>query len=332
VTVGAQVGNGANARCSIFQPLVELDTELLAGPVKSVKTGAWTRAVLNRSRALSRCPIPCDARTPIAGSSAFDHPARLCAKEVTMSETNWVNATRRSAELSVGVAAGAILALMAAATGIGSASAQQKEKIPDFSLDSKSAWLMISDNLLPPDSGPGPVTFDKRYPYVDNREARRTNSQPTYRVADLTNPILKPWVVEQLRKANDWVLAGKVPFRARERCYPSGVPSWVVYTLVQPIHILQTPTHVTMINEGGPEVRRIWLNVPHAVNPEPTWYGDSVGHYEGGDTLVVDTIGLTNKTFVDPYLTPHTEQLHVTVRYRACFSGCDRAHHEGLEA
>ena len=156
---------------------------------------------------------------------------------------------------------------------------------------------------------------------MDNREAIRTNSQPTYRVADLTNPILKPWAVEQLKKANDWVLAGKVPFRARERCYPSGVPSWVVYTLVQPIHILQTPTHVTMINEGGQEVRRVWLNVPHAVNPKPTWYGDSVGHYEGGDTLVVDTIGQTTKTFVDPYLTPHTEQLHVVERYKLTDGG-----------
>jgi hypothetical protein len=90
-------------------------------------------------------------------------------------------------------------------TWLGSAVAQQKANIPDFSLDSKSAWLMISDNLLPPENGPGPVTFDKRYPYVDNREARRTNSQPTYRVADLTNPILTPWAVEQLKKANDSV-------------------------------------------------------------------------------------------------------------------------------
>jgi hypothetical protein len=249
----------------------------------------------------------------------------LCAKEVTMSETNSANvlqpATRGPAELRISLAVGAVLALVAAATWLGSALAQQQEKIPDFSLDHKSAWLMISDNLLPPDSGPGPVTFDKRYPYVDNREAIRTNSQPTYRVADLTNPILKPWAVEQLKKANDWVLAGKVPFRARERCYPSGVPSWVVYTLVQPIHILQTPTHVTMINEGGPEVRRIWLNVPHAANPKPTWYGDSVGHYEGGDTLVVDTIGQTTKTFVDPYLTPHTEQLHVIERYKLTDGG-----------
>jgi hypothetical protein len=204
-----------------------------------------------------------------------------------MSETNSANALQPATRGPASCAICGMLAITAAATWLGSALTQQQEKIPDFSLDSKSAWLMISDNLLPPDSGPGPVTFDKRYPYVDNREALRTNSQPTYRVADLTNPILKPWAVEQLKKANDWVLAGKVPFRARERCYPSGVPSWVVYTLVQPIHILQT-THVTMINEGGQEVRRVWLNVPHAVNPKPTWYGDSVGHYEGGDTLVHD--------------------------------------------
>ncbi len=123
-----------------------------------------------------------------------------------MSETNSENATKRPAELRIGLAVGAVLAPVAAATWLGSALAQQKETIPDFSLDSKSAWLMISDNLLPPDSGPGPVTFDKRYPYVDNREARLTNSQPTYRVADLTNPILKPWAAEQLKKANDWVL------------------------------------------------------------------------------------------------------------------------------
>ncbi len=113
-----------------------------------------------------------------------------------MPETNSADAlrpaTRRSSERGISLAAGAVLALLAAATWLGSALAQQKEKIPDFSLDSKSAWLMISDNLLPPESGPGPVTFDKRYPYVDNREARRTNSQPTYRVADLTNRFSSP--------------------------------------------------------------------------------------------------------------------------------------------
>ncbi len=199
--------------------------------------------------------------------------------------------------------------------------AAQPAAVPDFTLDRDSAWLMVGDELLPPPSGPGPVTFDKRYPYVDNGRARRTHSQPTYRVADLTNPILKPWAVEQMRKANEWVLAGKVPFRARERCYPSGVPGWVVYTLAEPIVILQTAKQITMLNMGGPEVRRIYLDVPHSAHVTPTWYGESVGHYEGGDTLVVDTTGLSTKTFVDSYLTPHTEQLHVVERYKLTDGG-----------
>src|SRR4051812_47669646 len=57
-------------------------------------------------------------------------------------------------------------------------------------------WVSPSDDFLPPDSGPGPVTFDKAHPYVPNG-----GGQPTYRVADLGNPILKPWVVEKMKKA-----------------------------------------------------------------------------------------------------------------------------------
>jgi len=54
-----------------------------------------------------------------------------------------------------------------------------------FTIDSKSAWLMVGDDFLPPPGGrPGPITFDKRYPYVDNAAARRTGTQPTYRVAE----------------------------------------------------------------------------------------------------------------------------------------------------
>jgi hypothetical protein len=201
------------------------------------------------------------------------------------------------------------------------AAAQQDATTPDFTMDNASAWLMVGDELLPPPSGPGPVTFDKRYPYVDNGRARRTGTQPTYRVADLSNPILKPWAAEEMKKANEWVLAGKVPFRPRERCYPAGVPGWVVYTLAEPIFILQTNTQVTMINQGGPEVRRIYLDVPHTATPTPSWYGESVGHYEGGDTLVVDTIAISTKTFVDNYRTPHTDKLHVIERYKLIDGG-----------
>jgi hypothetical protein len=218
---------------------------------------------------------------------------------------------------------GAVIALFCAGAALlpAPAVAQQKAAVPDFTVDDKSAWLMVGDELLPPPSGPGPITFDKRYPYVDNARARRTGTQPTYRVADLSNPILQPWAVEQLRKANDRVLAGKVPFRARERCYPSGVPAWVVYTLAEPIIMLQTAKQVTMINFGSPEVRRVFLDVPHSAEVKPSWYGESVGHYEGGDTLVVDTIGQSTKTFVDSYLTPHTDRLHVVERYKLVDGG-----------
>ena len=57
-----------------------------------------------------------------------------------------------------------------------------------------------------------------------------------------------------------------------------------------------------------------------AANLKPSWFGESVGRYEG-DTLVVDTIGLNDKTYVDNYQTPHTEQLHVTERFRMVEDG-----------
>ena len=210
----------------------------------------------------------------------------------------------------------AVLAGICAATMTAPAPALAQAQVPDFTVNSDTAWLMVGDELLAPPSGPGPVTNDKRYPYVDNGAARRAKTQPTYRVADLSNPILLPWAREQMRKANEDVLAGKIPFRARERCYPAGVPAFVVYTLVEPIVFLQTAKQVTMIDLGGPEVRRVYLDVPHSARVTPSWYGESVGHYEGGDTLVVDTIGLSAKTFVDNYRTPHTDRLHVVERYK----------------
>jgi hypothetical protein len=75
-----------------------------------------------------------------------------------------------------------------------------------------------------------------------------------------------------------------------------------------------------MIKQGGTEVRHVYLNVPHSANVKPSWYGESVGHYEGG-TLVVDTIGQNNKTVVDAFRTPHTEKLHVVERWRLVDGG-----------
>jgi hypothetical protein len=93
------------------------------------------------------------------------------------------------------------------------------------------------------------------------------------------------------------------------------VPGWLLYP-VTPVYFLQTPKMVTLIWQEDHMVRHIYLTDKHPANVKPSWFGDSIGHYENGDTLVVDTIGLNTRTFVDNYRTPHTEQLHVVERYR----------------
>ena len=75
-----------------------------------------------------------------------------------------------------------------------------------------------------------------------------------------------------------------------------------------------------IINELNQQVRHIYLDVPHSPHPTPSWYGESVGHYQG-DELVVDTIGLNDKTFVDNYRTPHTDQIHVVERFKMIEDG-----------
>jgi hypothetical protein len=90
--------------------------------------------------------------------------------------------------------------------------------------------------------------------------------------------------------------------------------------IIEPIFFVQSPNKVLMIHSGNEEVRHIYLDVPHSENPKSSWYGESVGHYEG-DTLVIDTIGLNDKTFVDNYRTPHTEKLHVVERWKMIDDG-----------
>jgi hypothetical protein len=64
-------------------------------------------------------------------------------------------------------------------------------------------------------------------------------------------------------------------------------------------------------------VRQVRLNQTHPAQVTPSWFGDSVGHYEG-DTLVIDTVGIKTGpyTMVDQFGTPHTDKLHVVERYR----------------
>ena len=76
---------------------------------------------------------------------------------------------------------------------------------------------------------------------------------------------------------------------------------------------LETADQVTVLFEFYGTFRIIHLNEKHQTDPDPTYFGDSVGHWEG-NTLVVDTIGLTDKTTL--FGAPHGQNLHIVERIR----------------
>jgi hypothetical protein len=100
----------------------------------------------------------------------------------------------------------------------------------------------------------------------------------------------------------------------RNQCWPEGPP--FVFTN-GPTQLLQQKDKITILYVYAHQVRHVRMNQAHPAEVAPSWYGDSVGHYEG-DTLVVDTVGIKvgRYSMVDWYGTPHSEALHVIERYR----------------
>ena len=211
-----------------------------------------------------------------------------------------------------------VLATMLATAMFAAGASAQTASPPDFSSNG-TAWQGGNGvNFTAVPGSPAPIVNDPAHPHISNGEAIRRGVQPTYRIADLSNPNLKPWAKDVMKKDNDEVLAGKVGYTPGSSCKPSGVPVFMLDG--GPFFFLQTPKKVTIIAQGGPDVRHIYMDVAHSADVKPSWYGESVGRYEG-DTLVVDTIGLSTKSFVDHFRTPHTEKLHVVERWRTIDDG-----------
>jgi hypothetical protein len=193
--------------------------------------------------------------------------------------------------------------------GISEARAQPSSGIPNFYPSVDAGWVSLSNDYIPSESGPAPVTFDPTYPYVGNRQP----TPPTFRVADLSHPNVMPWALEAMKAPNEGVIAGGMGFTPRSACWLAGVPAFFLFVR-EPIFIFQGKDEVAIVYSGDSQIRRIHMNVAHAADLKPSWYGDSVGHYEG-DTLVIDTIGLDTRSYVDNYRTPHSENLHVSERW-----------------
>ncbi len=102
-------------------------------------------------------------------------------------------------------------------------------------------------------------------------------------------------------------------------CMPMGVPRSTPY----PFRFVQNytdkkPTHLFIIHEGNiHSYRQIFMDGrKHPAELDPTWFGHSIGWYEGGDTLIIDTVGFNDKFWFDRKGTPHTEQLHTVERWK----------------
>ncbi len=212
------------------------------------------------------------------------------------------------------------LGLTAATLLAGAVSKTAIARPPIFAPTPSTAWYAYSEVLLPPSSGPAPVMQDPDHPLVTNDEFRATGKQPTYPMGDARSPILKPWAADVIRKVNADTLAGKPPITQHAECRPGGVTQFLVQPFTRPMYIVQGKTEVLMIAESFAEIRRIFLSDKHRPDPGRSWYGDSIGHYEG-DTLVVDTVGFNDKTNIDRFHTPHTAQLHTVERFRLVDGG-----------
>jgi hypothetical protein len=181
-------------------------------------------------------------------------------------------------------------------------SAQSASAVPDFS----GVWhRWLRPGFGPPASGPGPVTNRSRINGVSNYNQL---------VGDYTNPILNHRAAEVVKEHGDLSLSGVGYPTPSNQCWPGGVP-YIFWNYG--MQMLQQPDKITIIYLQDHEFRQVRMNQPHPAQVTPSWYGDSVGHYEG-NTLVIDTAGVRIGPFamVDMYGTPYSEALHVVERYQ----------------
>jgi hypothetical protein len=83
-----------------------------------------------------------------------------------------------------------------------------------------------------------------------------------------------------------------------------------------PYKIIQAATLIVVLHENNTDFRQIFMDGrSHPVDPNPTWMGYSIGSWEG-DTLVVDSIGFNDQSWLDRSGHPHSESLHVIERFR----------------
>jgi hypothetical protein len=141
----------------------------------------------------------------------------------------------------------------------------------------------------------------------------------TYTDPKASPPSLTAWGEEKFKEAKDSNGGAYTLDQTNDpvltRCYPPGTPR--VYFHPYPFEFVQAPKFMLMVFEYDHTIRRIYTDgrsLPD--DPDPSWMGYSVGHWDGNTTFVVDTVGFNEKTWLDRLGHAHSEQLLVTERFR----------------
>jgi molybdate transport system substrate-binding protein len=158
--------------------------------------------------------------------------------------------------------------------------------------------------FYPAGEGPVPVTFG-----AEAGESRRGRPM----IGDDTNPILLPHAADSVRAQRDQYRRGEAVWSAWALCWPAGVP--LAFAMIDAVQFLQTEDEVTILSQRGQTVRHVYLNEAHLDDPTVSWFGHSVGHYEGANTLVVDTIAQDSRAYLDRFATPKSEAMRLVERY-----------------
>jgi hypothetical protein len=130
-------------------------------------------------------------------------------------------------------------------------------------------------------------------------------------------PPWKPEIAKQIVDMYAEEKAGR-PFPIIDHCFPTGMPSYMLITH-NAFEILFSPGRVTLLGEGdGNRLRRIYTDGrPHPADPDPSFHGHSIGHWEG-NTLVVDTIGLLPQAYLavnEAVGVPNNGDMHIVERF-----------------
>jgi hypothetical protein len=193
-----------------------------------------------------------------------------------------------------------VLALIAALAGVAALisdtaaqPAAQTHTIPDWN----GVWVIAGDFM------------DKQ----DGKEVAAPGRFDPSRKRDEQHPVYKGVYLQKFLAVKQAIKAGKPIGDRGALCLPQGMPAF--WEGPYSFEILQTPTQINISQEWNQQTRRIYLNEhQQPADPDPTYNGHSIGHWEG-DVLVVDTVAVRE----DTHMTgdsggPHSDAMHITER------------------